>query len=96
MRSGEESKKHNEGITISLTLWKCPKSIELEDILLEKEKENDNGTINYNFTLKLKFYDASISETVEKNGKLTISTEDGLILTRDWEEKTTKILSEIF
>ncbi len=67
---------------------KTNKSIELEDVLLEKEKENADGTINYNFTLKLKLYDDSISETVEKNGELTISKEDGFIITRDWEDRS--------
>lgn len=68
----------------------------MEDVVLKKEKENADGTINYKFTLKLKFYDASTSETVEKNGQLTISYKDGLIITRDWEEKITKIGNETF
>lgn len=75
---------------------KTNKSIELEDLLLEKEKENADGTINYKYTLKLKFYDANTSETVEKNGQLTISNKDGLIISRDWEDKITKIGNETF
>jgi len=82
--------KHNANRTFQIApdiAKRTGKSIELDDILLEKEKEkeNDNGTINYSFTLKLKFYDASTSETVEKNGQLTISNKDGFLITRDWE-----------
>lgn len=63
------------------------KSIELQEVLLEKEKENDDGTIDYYYTLKLKFYDGQSSEIVIKKGELTISNEDGLKITRDWDRK---------
>jgi len=69
------------------------KSIELEDVVLEKGKENENGKIDYNYTLKLKFYDGKINEVVEKKGQLSI---EGLQITRDWEERTTKIGNEVF
>jgi len=75
---------------------KINKSVGLDEILLEKERENDDGTIDYTYKLKLKFYDASTSETVEKKGQLTISNKDGFIITRDWEDKTTKIGDETF
>lgn len=63
------------------------KSIKLEDVLLEKEKENDDGTIDYYYTLKLKFDDGQSYEIVNKKGELTISNEDGLKITRDWDRK---------
>ncbi|MFD2444762.1 hypothetical protein ACFSO7_12375 [Bacillus sp. CGMCC 1.16607] len=72
---------------------KTNKSIKFENIKLEKTKENKNGEINYSYTLKLKFYDASSTEFVEKKGQLTIK---GLKITRDWEERITKIGNEVF
>lgn len=92
-------KKHNANRVFQIApdiARKTNKSIELEGLLLEKEKENADGTIDYKFILKLKFYDASTSETVEKNGQLTISNKNGLIITRDWEDKITKIGNETF
>jgi hypothetical protein len=65
---------------------KTNKSIELEDVILEKEEENKVGTIDYNYTLKLKISDEQSSETFEKKGQLTISNDGGLKITRDWEE----------
>ena len=59
------------------------KSMKLENVKLKKTKENKDGTIDYNYTLKLKFYDNQSSEVIEKNGQLTV---DGLKITRDWEE----------
>jgi hypothetical protein len=72
---------------------KTNKSIELEDIMIEKGKENNDGKIDYNYTLKLKFYDNETTEVVEKKGQLSI---EGLKITRDWEERTTKIGNEAF
>ncbi|MBS4192479.1 hypothetical protein KHA94_20190 [Bacillus sp. FJAT-49705] len=72
---------------------KTNKSIELEDVKLEKEKENEDGTINYKYTLILKFYDDKASDVIEKKGELTI---EGLKIIRDWEERTTKIGNEVF
>ena len=59
------------------------KSMKLENVKLKKTKENKDGTIDYNYTLKLKFYDNQSSEVIEKNGQLTV---DGLKITREWEE----------
>ncbi|MBP2239955.1 hypothetical protein J2Z40_000508 [Cytobacillus eiseniae] len=72
---------------------KTNKSIELEDIVLEEEKKKEDGSIDYNYILKLKFYDENSSETIEKKGQLTIKE---LTITRDWEERTTKIGNEVF
>ncbi|KAB2338411.1 hypothetical protein F7731_02290 [Cytobacillus depressus] len=72
---------------------KTNKSIELNDVILEKGKENEDGTIDYNYTLKLKFYDDHSNDVIEKKGQLTI---EGLKITRDWEERTTKIGNEVF
>ncbi|WP_102691905.1 hypothetical protein [Rummeliibacillus pycnus] len=59
------------------------RSIKLENVNLKKSKENKDGTIDYKYTLKLKFYDDQSSEVIEKKGQLTV---DGLTITRDWEE----------
>jgi hypothetical protein len=67
---------------------KTNKTIELEDVILEKEKENEEGTINYNYTLKLKVLDGQSSEVFEKKGQLSISNDHGLKITRDWEQNT--------
>ncbi|MFU1996205.1 hypothetical protein [Priestia megaterium] len=74
---------------------KTDKSISLEDVKLKKEKEHDNGSIDYTYTLKLKIGTGQSSDIVEKNGQLTISSNDGeLKITRDWEEKA-KVGKEI-
>ena len=64
------------------------KSIELEDVILKKEKEYDNGTEDYSYTLKLKIYDDDprLGEVFEKKGQFTISNDGGLKITRDREE----------
>lgn len=61
------------------------KSIQLENVQLMKSKENKDGTIDYTYKLKLKFYDNQTTEIIEKNGQLTV---DGLKITRDWEERS--------
>jgi hypothetical protein len=66
------------------------KSINLEEIILEKKAEN-----RFSYLLKLKFYDDTTLETIEKRGELTISNEGDLIITRDREEAV-KMGNEIF
>ncbi|MGG0655789.1 LptM family lipoprotein [Rummeliibacillus pycnus] len=61
------------------------KSIQLENVKLKKSKENKDGTIDYDYTIKLKLYDDQSSEEIEKNGQLTV---DGLKITRDWEDRS--------
>ncbi|WP_286228449.1 hypothetical protein [Neobacillus mesonae] len=65
---------------------KTNKTIELEDVILEKEKENEDGTIDYNYTLKLKVSDKQSSEVIEKKGQISVSNDDGLKITRNWED----------
>jgi hypothetical protein len=67
---------------------KTNKTIELEDVIFEKEKENEEGTINYKYTLKLKVSDGQSSEVFEKKGQLSVSNDNGLKITRDWEQNT--------
>ena len=74
---------------------KTNKSMELKDIKLKKDKENDNGTVNYKYTLFLKLGDGDDSEIIEKKGELTVSNENGLKITRDWEEKI-KMGNQVF
>lgn len=66
---------------------KTNKRIELEEVKLKKVKENDNGTIDYNYLLKLKIADEQSTEVIEKKGQLTITNDDDLLISRDWEEK---------
>lgn len=75
---------------------KTKKSIELEDVELKKVNENNDGTINYHYTLKIKFYDEKASNVVEKKGNLTISKNDELKIIQENEERDTKIGNEIF
>ncbi|WP_316572052.1 hypothetical protein [Neobacillus sp. YIM B06451] len=63
------------------------KTIELEDVFLEKEKEMDDGSIDYKYTLKLKVSDEQSSEVIEKKGQLTVLNAGDLLITRDWENK---------
>jgi hypothetical protein len=67
---------------------KTNKNIELVDVILEKKKENEGGTINYQYTLKLKVSNGQSSEVFEKKGQLSISNDNGLKITRDWEQNT--------
>ncbi|WP_066299192.1 hypothetical protein [Bacillus sp. FJAT-29937] len=68
------------------------KTIELEDIVLEKIKEHDDGRIDYKYTLKLKVSYEQPNESYEifdKEGQLSVSnTNEGLKITRDWEQQT--------
>ena len=66
---------------------KTNKSLKFEEIKLEKVKENEDGTINYKYTLKLKLYDQQSSEILEVDGQLSVSNDNGLVITRDWENK---------
>ncbi|MFE8694748.1 hypothetical protein ACFYKT_00085 [Cytobacillus sp. FJAT-53684] len=63
------------------------KSIALLEVKLEKERENDKGTIDYKYTSKIKIYDNESSKEIEIKGQLTISNENGLKITRDWENQ---------
>lgn len=71
------------------------KSIAMVEVNLEKEKVKDNGMIDYNYTTKIKIYDNQSSKEMEIKGQLTISNEDGLKITRDWEDKK-GIVNEFF
>jgi hypothetical protein len=65
------------------------KKVKLETISLEKVEENEDGTIDYNYTLEIDYYDDQSSEIVEKEGQLTILVnDDELKITRDWEKIT--------
>ncbi|MFD1039836.1 hypothetical protein ACFQ3N_15730 [Virgibacillus byunsanensis] len=84
-----ENLMKNRVFSIAPTIAKnIGKSVELEGVRLEKEQENDNGSIDYTYTLKLKYYDDHSSVVVAKKGELTIKNNDGLKITRDWEKPT--------
>ncbi|MBK5444987.1 hypothetical protein JFV29_08995 [Peribacillus sp. TH16] len=61
------------------------KSIEVQDVKLEEQSKNDDGTIDYLYTTKFKVYDENSSKIYEKVGELTISTTNNeLKIDRDW------------
>lgn len=60
--------------------------IELEDVTIEKDKENKDGTVDYNYTVTLKLNNGKTTEKIKKKGQLTISNDGNLKITRDWEE----------
>ncbi|MGE1166298.1 hypothetical protein ACQJ0Y_24290 [Peribacillus simplex] len=61
------------------------KSIEVQDVNLEEQSKNDDGTIDYKYTTKFKVYDENSSKIYEKEGELTISTTNNeLKITRDF------------
>ncbi|MGE6720939.1 hypothetical protein ACQKGD_26950 [Peribacillus frigoritolerans] len=61
------------------------KSIEVQDVKLEEQSKNDDGTIDYLYTTKFKVYDENESKIYEKEGELTISTTNNeLKIDRDW------------
>lgn len=66
---------------------KTNKKIEVYVISLENKKENEDGTIDYDYTLKLKLSDEESSEIIEVDGQLSIANDDGPVITRDWENK---------
>ncbi|MFE4354540.1 hypothetical protein [Peribacillus butanolivorans] len=61
------------------------KSIEVQDVKLEEQGKNNDGTIDYLYTMKFKVYDENSSKIYEKEGELTISTTNNeLKIDRDW------------
>ncbi|WP_054751962.1 hypothetical protein [Piscibacillus salipiscarius] len=42
------------------------KKVKLQDISLEKVKENEDGSINYDYTMKIKYYDDESENIVKK------------------------------
>ncbi|MEJ9232930.1 hypothetical protein LAV79_26670 [Peribacillus butanolivorans] len=61
------------------------KSIEVQDVKLEEQSKNDDGTIDYLYTTKFKVYDENSFKIYEKEGELTISTTNNeLKIDRDW------------
>ncbi|KRF67228.1 hypothetical protein ASG99_16495 [Bacillus sp. Soil768D1] len=61
------------------------KSIEVQDVKLEEQSKNDDGTIDYLYTTTFKVYDENSSKIYEKKGELTISTTNNeLKIDREW------------
>ncbi|WP_273130588.1 hypothetical protein [Bacillus weihaiensis] len=66
-------------------------SIELTGVEVKQKKENDDGTVIYTYTvyLKLTNVESSSSQEIEKKGEITVSNVDKLIITKDWQDKST-------
>ncbi len=61
-------------------------SSELQDVILEKTEENEDGSVDYDYTVSVKYYDDSFSELVETKGQMTIQHDgEDYKITRDWE-----------
>lgn len=61
------------------------KSIEVQDVKLEEQSKNDDGTIDYLYIMKFKVYDENSFKIYEKEGELTLSTiKNELKIDRDW------------
>ncbi|WP_313799242.1 hypothetical protein [Cytobacillus sp.] len=73
--------------TAPLIAQQTNKSIALSDIKIEKEKEKENGMIDYNYTMKIQIYDNQSSKEIAIKGQLTIANDDELKITRDWEDR---------
>lgn len=73
--------------TAPLIAQQTNKSIALSNFKLEKEKEKEDGMIDYNYTAKIQIYDNQSSKEIAIKGQLTIANDDGLKITRDWEDK---------
>jgi hypothetical protein len=59
----------------------------LKDVILERTEETDDGSINYNYTMKVEYYNDSFLELVETKGQLTIQYNgEQYQITRDWEQ----------
>ncbi|USK74382.1 hypothetical protein [Peribacillus frigoritolerans] len=61
------------------------KSIEVQDVKLEEQSKNDDGTVDYLYTTTFKVYDENSSKMYEKKGELTLSTTNNeLKIDREW------------
>lgn len=63
------------------------KSIKVNDVQIEESKKNKDGTADYTYTIEIQLGEGSNAEVIKNNGQLTVSSEDGLKIIRDWEEK---------
>ncbi|MDF9759391.1 hypothetical protein OKW24_001164 [Peribacillus simplex] len=69
----------------SLVAKEINKSIVVQDVKLEEQRKNEDGTIDYTYTTEFKVYDENSSKIYEKEGEVTITTIDHeLKVTRDW------------
>lgn len=63
------------------------KPIKVNDVQIEKSEKNEDGTVDYTYTLEIQLGEGSNAEVIKNNGQLTVSSENGLKIIRDWEEK---------
>jgi hypothetical protein len=71
-------------------------SSELQDVILEKTEENEDGSVDYDYTVSVKYYDDSFSELVETKGQMTIQYDgEDYKITRDWEQPN-QFIREVF
>jgi hypothetical protein len=73
---------------ITVIVENTGKKVELQDVILEKVEENDDGSVDYNYTLEINYYDDHASDIVKKDGQMTIQHDGQYKITRDWEKPT--------
>lgn len=97
--SKELLQKHNANrvFTIAPQLaMKISKNIKLTKVSLKKDQTNKDGSITYNYTLSITFYDNQSSKTVTKEGNITISNKDGYKIVNEKESRDTQIDDTLF
>ncbi|WP_180827415.1 hypothetical protein [Bacillus sp. UMB0728] len=63
------------------------KSIKVSGVQINELEKNEDGTTDYTYTVEIQLGEGSNAEVIKNNGQLTVSSEDGLKIIRDWEEK---------
>lgn len=63
------------------------KPIKVNNVQIKESEKNEDGTVDYAYTIEIQLGEGSNAEVIKNNGQLTVSSEDGLKIIRDWEEK---------
>lgn len=63
------------------------KSIKVNGVQIKELEKNEDGTADYTYTIEIQLGEGVNAEVIKNNGQLTVSSEDGLKIIRDWEEK---------
>ncbi|TYS50958.1 hypothetical protein [Bacillus infantis] len=63
------------------------KPVKVNDVQIKELEKNEDGTADYTYTVEIQLGEGANAEIIKNNGQLTVSSEDGLKIIRDWEEK---------
>ncbi|MGD6876430.1 hypothetical protein [Bacillus infantis] len=61
--------------------------VKVNDVQIKELEKNEDGTADYTYTVEIQLGEGANTEIIKNNGQLTVSSEDGLKIIRDWEEK---------